>query len=77
MDCLVLLDSRRPEEAGLYLATYKIYEHKPPDILKEKVHNDYRSHLNRSLTGIKGVNKTDVLTLSSSFGVSPARSLSL
>jgi hypothetical protein len=59
-----------PEEAGAYLATYKLYEHKSPDILKERVHNDYSSHLNRSLTGVKGINKTDVITLSTSFGVS-------
>lgn len=59
-----------PEEAGLYLATYKIYEHKPPDSLKGRVDNDYRSILNRALTGIKGVNKTDCLTLSTNFGVS-------
>lgn len=64
--------SLRPEEAGQYIATYKLYEHKSPDILKERVAQGYESQLHRLLTAVKGVNKTDVLTLSTSFGVRPS-----
>lgn len=48
---------------------------RPPDMIKERVDNDYMSHLNSALTSIRGVNKTDVLTLISNFGVCPALSL--
>lgn len=32
-----------PEEAGRYLETYKSYEKKPADLLKEQVEKDYLS----------------------------------
>lgn len=32
-----------PEEAGRYLETYKSYENKPADLLKEHVEKDYLS----------------------------------
>lgn len=63
--------SVRNEEAATYLATYKAFEHKPPDMLKERVHNDYASQLQNVLTSVKGVNKTNVMTLSTNFGVCP------
>lgn len=56
------------EEAATYLATYKAFEHKPPDMLKERVHKDYASQLQNVLTSVKGVNKTNVMTLSTNFG---------
>ena len=59
------------EEVGRYLETFKAYESKPPDMIKERVENDYLSKLTDCLTQIKSVNKTDVVTLSSHFGVSP------
>lgn len=34
-----------PEEAGRYLETYKAYEQKPADLLKEKVDQDYLSRV--------------------------------
>jgi DNA excision repair protein ERCC-1 len=49
---------------------YKAFEHKPPDMLKERVQKDYPSQLQNALTSVKGVNKTDVITLSTNFGVS-------
>lgn len=58
------------EEAGFYLATYKQFEHKPPDLIKERVDKDYHSMLRTALTSINKVNKTDVETLRTSFGVS-------
>ncbi|KAJ7901925.1 restriction endonuclease type II-like protein [Mycena olivaceomarginata] len=58
------------EEAGHYLATFKQFEHKPPDLIKERVDKDYDSILRSTLTSISKVNKTDVETLRTSFGVS-------
>ncbi|KAG6832610.1 hypothetical protein H0H92_014446 [Tricholoma furcatifolium] len=56
------------EEAGHYLSTLKQYEHKPPDMIKERVDKDYDSVLRTALTSISKVNKTDVETLRTSFG---------
>jgi hypothetical protein len=60
----------RFEEAGHYLTTLKHFEHKPPDMIKERVDKDYHSILRTALTSISKVNKTDVETLRTSFGVS-------
>ncbi|EIN11327.1 DNA repair protein rad10 [Punctularia strigosozonata HHB-11173 SS5] len=57
-----------PEEAGMYLSTFKQFEHRPPDMIKERVDKDYFSVLRNSLTSISKVNKTDVETLRTSFG---------
>lgn len=38
-------------------------------MLKERVHKNYASQLQSVLTSVKGVNKTDVLTLGTNFGV--------
>lgn len=59
----------RVEEAGHYLSTYKQFEHRPPDMIKERVDKDHLSILRSSLTSISKVNKTDVETLRSAFGV--------
>ncbi|XP_003229343.1 DNA excision repair protein ERCC-1 [Anolis carolinensis] len=56
-----------PEEAGRYLETYKAYEQKPADLLKEKVDKDYLSRMTDCLTSVKSVNKTDTLSLLSNF----------
>ncbi|OBZ68139.1 DNA excision repair protein ERCC-1 [Grifola frondosa] len=56
------------EEAGFYLSTFKQFEHKPPDLIKERVDRDYYSILRTALTSISKVNKTDVETLRTSFG---------
>jgi len=56
------------EEAGIYLSTYKLFEHKPPDLIKERIDNDYASIIRSALTSVKSVNKTDVMTLRSNFG---------
>lgn len=60
----------RSEEAGHYLTTFKQFEFKPPDLIKERVEKDYHPILRTSLTTISKVNKTDVETLRTSFGVS-------
>ncbi|KAJ3511746.1 hypothetical protein NLJ89_g3918 [Agrocybe chaxingu] len=56
------------EEAGHYLTTFKQFEFKPPDMIKERVDKDYHSILRTTLTSISKVNKTDVETLRTSFG---------
>lgn len=58
------------EEAGRYLELYKSFERKGPDLIKERTEKDYMSQLNNVLTSVRGVNKTDVLTLTTNFGVS-------
>lgn len=57
------------EEAGQYIATFKQFEHKAPDLIKEHVDKDYTSTLWFALTSISKVNKTDVKTLHTSIGV--------
>ncbi|XP_026549222.1 DNA excision repair protein ERCC-1-like isoform X1 [Notechis scutatus] len=66
-DCTLIL-AWSPEEAGRYLETYKAYEQKPADLLKEKVEQDYLSRVTDCLTSVKSVNKTDTLSLLSTFG---------
>ncbi|XP_053123292.1 DNA excision repair protein ERCC-1 [Hemicordylus capensis] len=66
-NCTLIL-AWSPEEAGRYLETYKAYEQKPADLLKEKVDQDYLSRVTDCLTSVKSVNKTDTLSLLSTFG---------
>ncbi|KAM6188799.1 LOW QUALITY PROTEIN: DNA excision repair protein ERCC-1 [Sarcoramphus papa] len=61
-DCTLLV-AWSPEEAGRYLETYKAYEQKPPDLLKERVEQDFLSRMTDCLTSVKSVNKTDALSL--------------
>ncbi|KAF8135495.1 restriction endonuclease type II-like protein [Boletus edulis] len=56
------------DEAGQYIATFKQFEHKPPDLIKERVDKDYDAQLRTALTNINKVNKTDVETLRTSLG---------
>ncbi|KIL66266.1 hypothetical protein M378DRAFT_103789 [Amanita muscaria Koide BX008] len=58
------------EEVGHYLSIYKQFEFKPPDLIRERVEKDYDSLLKTTLTSINKINKTDVETLRTSFGVS-------
>jgi DNA excision repair protein ERCC-1 len=57
------------EEAGRYLETYKAYEHKSADMIKERVNNHYMAQLTELLTTVQFINKTDVITLIENFGV--------
>ena len=56
------------EEAGRYLETFKAYENKPADLIKEKVDGSHLARVTDFLTAIKGINKTDVITLLTTFG---------
>jgi hypothetical protein len=62
-------ETDRNEEAGLYLSAYKAFEHKPPDLIKERVDKEYGAMLRSTLTTISKVNKTDVETLRTTYGV--------
>ncbi|DBA91926.1 TPA: hypothetical protein ACH3X2_003828 [Trebouxia sp. C0005] len=55
------------EECARYLETYKSYETKPADAIQGRTDEDYISRLNSALTTVRGVNKTDVLTLGATF----------
>lgn len=65
-DCTLIL-AWSPEEAGRYLETYKSYEKKPADLLKEQVEKDYLSKITDCLTTVKSINKTDAITLLTTF----------
>ncbi|XP_057549879.1 DNA excision repair protein ERCC-1 isoform X1 [Amaranthus tricolor] len=66
-DC-TLLCGWSLEECGRYLETIKVYENKPADIIQGHMDSDYLSRLNHALTAVRHVNKTDVVTLGSTFG---------
>ncbi|KAI8055640.1 GF12823 [Syncephalis plumigaleata] len=55
------------EEVGRYIETFKAYEHRPPDAIRERVDDIYLARLTKFLTGIKSITRTDVLTLISNF----------
>ncbi|KAI8076857.1 excision repair cross-complementing 1 ercc1 [Halteromyces radiatus] len=63
------------EETARYLETYKAFESKPDDLIREKQQQQpssdddkYYQDMTETLTQIRTVNKTDVLTLLSTFG---------
>ncbi|ONK73660.1 uncharacterized protein A4U43_C04F33940 [Asparagus officinalis] len=66
-DC-TLLCGWSLEECGRYLETIKVYENKPSDLIREQTDTDYLSRLTHALTTVRRVNKTDVVTLGSTFG---------
>ena len=51
-----------------YLETYKTYENKPADQLQERTSDDYLTQLTAAMTTVRSVNKTDVITLVTTFG---------
>uniref|UniRef100_A0A2N9I3K8 DNA excision repair protein ERCC-1 n=1 Tax=Fagus sylvatica TaxID=28930 RepID=A0A2N9I3K8_FAGSY len=66
-DC-TLLCAWSLEECGRYLETIKVYENKPADIIQGQLDTDYLSRLTHALTTVRRVNKTDVVTLGTTFG---------
>ncbi|KAL8470435.1 hypothetical protein ACS0TY_033064 [Phlomoides rotata] len=66
-DC-TLLCAWSLEECGRYLETIKVYENKSADLIQGQMDMDYMSRLNNALTSVRHVNKTDVVTLGSTFG---------
>lgn len=68
INSLTIIVAWSNEEAGQYIATFKQFEHKPPDLIKERVDKDYDSIFRAALTSINKVNRTDVATLRTSLG---------
>ncbi|KAK1922718.1 putative mating-type switching protein swi10 [Papiliotrema laurentii] len=56
------------EEVAQYLTTFKAYEHKGDDSLKEPIHQSYNEQFYHVMTSGKKVNKTDADNLASQFG---------
>ena len=58
------------EECARYVETFKAYESKPPDLLfgRSTGQQDYAARAAAALTTVRGVNRTDVLTLTASLG---------
>lgn len=65
---LTLMLAWSPHEAGKIIETYKIYEHKPPDLIMEKQETDPQTKIINALASIRSVNRTDAATLLSTFG---------
>ncbi|XP_046855446.1 DNA excision repair protein ERCC-1-like [Xenia sp. Carnegie-2017] len=65
-DCTLML-AWSAQEAARYIETYKIYENKPADALQGQSDPDYLSKLTECLGTVKSVNKTDTITLLSTF----------
>lgn len=66
-DCTLMV-AWSAEEAGNYLETYKMYENKSADLIKEKQGTDNYSQLIDCLTSVRSINKTDAMVLLSTFG---------
>ncbi|XP_058715990.1 DNA excision repair protein ERCC-1 isoform X4 [Poecile atricapillus] len=69
-DCTLLL-AWSAEESGRYLETFKCYEQKPPDLLRERVEPDF---LSRSLAAVAAASPQD-LSLCPGVGPQKARRL--
>ncbi|KAJ2306111.1 ssDNA endonuclease and repair protein rad10 [Coemansia sp. RSA 2706] len=55
------------DEAGRYVEALKVYENRPPDVIRERVEDTFVAQLAAALTSIRSVNKADVLTLAANF----------
>ncbi|KAM0683091.1 Excision repair cross-complementation group 1 [Mitosporidium daphniae] len=56
------------QECARYIETFKRYQHKSADRIKEKVKTDNLSRAMQFLTRIKGINNTDAMNLITHFG---------
>lgn len=56
------------EEAASLIETYKVFEHKPPDLIMEKPQQNSTLQIIEALCSIHSVNRTDAMTLLSKFG---------
>ncbi|KAK4302731.1 hypothetical protein Pmani_025196 [Petrolisthes manimaculis] len=64
---LTLMLAWNQEEAGRIIEVYKMFEHKPPDLIMEKLDHNPHSRLIEALTTVRSVNRTDAMTLLSTF----------
>jgi DNA excision repair protein ERCC-1 len=56
------------EECGRYIETFKLYENKSASSIQEKAESEFIPQLNKVMTNVRSVNKTDVVTLLEVFG---------
>ncbi|KAK3893037.1 hypothetical protein Pcinc_003131 [Petrolisthes cinctipes] len=64
---MTLMLAWNQEEAGRIIEVYKMFEHKPPDLIMEKQDHNPHSMLIDALTTVRSVNRTDAMTLLSTF----------
>ncbi|XP_043284713.1 DNA excision repair protein ERCC-1 isoform X2 [Venturia canescens] len=65
---LTLMLAWNAEDAGRIIETYKVYENKPPDLIMERTNADPQQKIISALTTVRSVNKTDAMTLMSTYG---------
>lgn len=65
---LTLVCAWSPAEAARYLETFKAYDGKGAAAIQERVGGSFLLQATDALTAVRGVNRTDVLTLLSRFG---------
>uniref|UniRef100_A0A7G3AYU7 DNA excision repair protein ERCC-1 n=2 Tax=Lutzomyia longipalpis TaxID=7200 RepID=A0A7G3AYU7_LUTLO len=65
---LTLMLAWSPEEAGKIIESYKMYENRSSDWIKERPADDSYTKLVTALSSIKSVNKTDSMTLLQNYG---------
>ena len=65
---LTLILAWSEKEAGRYIEAFKSLEHKPADALRHQAPADFMSQMEAALTSIRTVNKSDNVTLISTFG---------
>lgn len=68
MNTFTLLCAWSQKEAARYLETLKAYEHKPADIIQERVEQDFMSQMTNCITAVQGLNRMDASALGSRFG---------
>ncbi|XP_022692013.1 DNA excision repair protein ERCC-1-like isoform X2 [Varroa jacobsoni] len=57
-----------PQDIAQYLEYYKLLEHKPADLIKEKIAADPYTRAVTALSSIKSINKPDAIELLENFG---------
>ena len=67
MSEMTLMLAWSTEEAASILETYKLFEHKPPDMIMERSGCEPHEKIIEALTSVKSVNRTDAVTLLGTF----------
>lgn len=57
-----------PQECARYLETFKAYEHRPADAILGRIERDYHARLSAALTSVRGVNRSDVISMGTTLG---------
>ncbi|KAA0195158.1 hypothetical protein HAZT_HAZT011956 [Hyalella azteca] len=65
---LTLMLAWSAEEAARVLEVYKMFEHKPPDLIMERQHTSTTLRLIEALTSVHRISRPDAMTLLSNFG---------